>query len=200
MTTDISGELPAPWRLALAYAPGWTRPAWAGLLLLDRRLGRAALGASEPLLGQVRLAWWRDRFAEPVGAWPKGEPLLALLAAWDRERESLGHLVDGWEAMVGDEGQDGAFAECAQARAQAMIALSRLLGCSGEPVEAAARSWAETDLARQLGLSEHGGATPLQVRLPRPMRPLTLLHDLACRDHLGARALGRMVRLGLFGR
>src|SRR5690349_15922803 len=97
----LVGELSPPLRLAIAYAPRPARAAWTALLVLDQRLRRAALGASEPLLGQVRLAWWRDRFRSPASEWPEGEPLLAALAGFDRERVALEALVDGWERVLG---------------------------------------------------------------------------------------------------
>ena len=63
MTTTLPPELLdtlAPMhRLALAYAPAEARPAWAGLLALDARLAGVVRAAREPVLGQLRLAWWR---------------------------------------------------------------------------------------------------------------------------------------------
>src|SRR5687768_986818 len=42
---DLGDELSPPERLAVAYAPVGVRPAWLGLLALDRRLARLALAA-----------------------------------------------------------------------------------------------------------------------------------------------------------
>ena len=38
---------------------------------------------------QLRLAWWRDRLREPAADRPLGEPLLAILNAWDSETAAL---------------------------------------------------------------------------------------------------------------
>lgn len=170
----------------MAYAPRGVRRAWTGLIALDRRLGDAARAGRDPIMIQLRLAWWRDRLAEPAAQWPTGEPLLAALAVWDAERAALGALVDGREAAV--VGEDGGVA-LDQARADAIAALVRLAG--GIPdgvVVAAALAWAK------------GEALPSQ-RLPRVLRPLILLdHFHRHADAPPWRALLGAIRKGWFGR
>ena len=68
---------------------------------------------------QLRLAWWRDRFAQPCAEWPQGEPLLAKLHGWEPERAALSGLVDGWEARI--VGEDGG-AELGKARMAQCVA------------------------------------------------------------------------------
>src|SRR3546814_11114092 len=62
------------------------RPAMAGLWGLAARLTKLLLDAREPLIGQIKLAWWRDMMAmiaSDPAALPKGAPLLAELpASW----------------------------------------------------------------------------------------------------------------------
>jgi phytoene synthase len=197
-------ELPPPLRLAVAYAPRPARAAWTALLVLDQRLRRAAMGASEPLLGQVRLAWWRDRFRSPVGEWPEGEPLLAALQDFDGERAALRDLVDGWEQVLGGTGDDDAVANLVEARAQAVVSLARVLGCSEalDDVAAAARAWSRADLADGSMEAPRAKSDARTIRLPRPMRPLAILAGLAGQDDTvhGLRRFLRIVRLGLFGR
>lgn len=176
-------------RLAVAYAPAPARTIWLGLLALDRRLADAARDGREPIMVQLRLAWWRDRFAEPATQWPTGEPLLALLRAWDTERAALQALVDGWEARsVGED--DGV--QLTDARIDAMDAVARLCALDPDPaIRRAAEEW--------LGVVPPGRAP----RLPLAMRPLVILRGLAVRDseRLGPlRRLGLAVRLGLSGR
>ncbi len=112
---------------------------------------------------QLRLAWWRDRLAEPAADWPKGEPLLQVLTAWDSERAALSALVDGWEAQV--VGEDGGQA-LQRARAGAIVALARMAGlpANGTIAEAAA-DWAS--------------GRRLRAPLPRALRPVILLHHFA---------------------
>ncbi|WP_338468386.1 hypothetical protein RXV95_07520 [Novosphingobium sp. ZN18A2] len=178
-------------RFALAYCPARARDHWRGLFALETRLADAARAGREPIAVQMRLAWWRDRFASPARTWPAGEPLLALLEAWERERAALGLLVDGWEAA--SVGEDGG-AELRAARVEAMVALARLLDCEDEDaVRAAAKGWTEPG---------RGEALPV---LPRVMRPLAVLRGLAVREARAGkrRPFGDLfagMRIGLTGR
>ena len=183
---SIAAEwLTPPERLAIAYAPRALRDVWLGLLALDRRLADVARMAREPNMIQLRLAWWRDRLAEPAFARPRGEPLLALLAAWEGERAALGGLVDGWEARI--VGEDGGVA-LDSARVGAILALMRIARIAQTPaIVAAVTDWA------------HGRGLP-GTRLPRALRPLVLLdHFDRAGPVAGWRVLGGAVRKGWFG-
>lgn len=100
---DLRETLPAIQRLALAYAPARTRDATLALLALDGRLAGVLRSASEPMLAQIRLAWWRDILGREAAERPSGEPLVALLEPWGREAGELVALVDGWEQLVETE-------------------------------------------------------------------------------------------------
>ena len=184
--------LSPPERLAIAYAPRVFQPLWEGFLSLDRRLADAARAGRDPLMIQLRLAWWRDRFDQPSSAWPQGEPLLALLRAWDAERAALRGLVDGWEARI--VGEDGG-TELGKARVAAVHALARMSGVdAGEPVRRAAAEW--------LGLDAPAHPAPI---LPGAMRPLVILRGMALREASGkvgspVRDFLAILRLGLLGR
>lgn len=132
---------------------------------------------------QLRLAWWRDRLGEPAEIWPKGEPLLAILSAWDAERAALSALVDAWEtASVGEDGG----AALIPARAAAILALARLAGLPPTgAIVAAAQDWAAN--------------RPITTRLPRPLRPLTLLQHFAHAETGPMRTLITAIRKGLIG-
>ena len=194
-------ELPPPLRLAVQYAPRHARLAWAALLVLDRRLARVALAAGEPVLAQIRLAWWRDRFAEPASAWPSGEPLLAALHGWDGERGALAGLVDGWEGLVGAELDRAALTGCIEARVAALVALDRLTGGTAvDRVAEVARRWASADMEARLG-DMPAEETVHPIRLSRAMRPLIVLDGLTRSVNTsGWRTLGRTIRLGMLGR
>lgn len=135
---------------------------------------------------QLRLAWWRDRMAEPAADWPRGEPLLGLLVAWDAERAALRALVDGWEAQV--VGEDGGVS-LDQARAGAIVALVRLAGLAETPaVTRAAADWAEGRAFNPQGL-------------PRALRPLVLLqHFETAAEAPPWRVLLGALRKGWLGR
>ena len=213
-------RLPTLQRLALAYAPRHAHTATLGLLLLDDRLGGIVRRASEPMLAQIKLAWWRDTLSRSPADWPKGEPLLALLRHWNGCAVRLGGLVDGWEMCISGEGDlDGQAIEgLAKARGAAFGSLAGLLG-HPEAARAALQmggNWALADLAAHLPDPEDrktarllmAGAAWTQRHLPRAMRPLAVLHGLAARsarkgigiDQLTAASLAPAMRIGLFGR
>jgi phytoene synthase len=183
----VLAELSPPVRLAAAHAPSPSRCAWVGLLALDERLGRVARRGGEPILAQLRLTWWRDRLGESPEQWPAGEPLLALLGAWQGELGVLAALVDDYERTIVDpDATDRSV--LADARIAAMVALARVIGAPDRPeaVEAVAMRWATGE-----------GGQP--VRLSRLMRPLAILAELGAGKRGLAGWLG-IVRLGMFGR
>jgi 15-cis-phytoene synthase len=210
---DRLDTLPPPWRLALAYAPAAARPVWLSFLALDVRLAGVVRGAREPMLGQLKLAWWRDRFHADPESWPKGEPLLASLRSWGGEAKGLAALVDGWEALLGDW-EDGVepMAALTEGRVAGVEALARVLGADHARVGAMARGWAAMDLASHLGNPEEKASAMERLatldwkgaRLPKVMRPLTVLHGLARRQNRGGDpaspwALAHAIRLGILG-
>ena len=207
-------SLPAVQRVALAYAPPASRAAWLGLLALDTRLAQLVRDTREPMLGQIRLAWWRERLSEASAKRPKGEPLLALLG---EDGERLVPLVDAWEALLGEAPLSRAtIAGFAEGRAQALAGLATALGHEAAARDAAqvGRSWALADLALRLSHPEEREHVAALItaqdqghsRLPRVMRPLVVLHGLAARDlRRGSDAAGMgglftTLRLGIFGR
>jgi phytoene synthase len=183
------GELLSPVeRLALVYAPARVRPLWLGYFALESRLARAARVGAEPVLAQIKLAWWREQLAA-AGADSAREPVLALLESWRGERGALVDLVDGWEASeIGED--DGV--RLRAARVEAMLALARLAGSNdaSEAIRRATLDWLD---------GEAGG--PI-LRLSRTMRPLAVLRGVALKGE-GARPLSKLlaaVRSGLVGR
>jgi 15-cis-phytoene synthase len=218
MPADVLVEqLPVHLRLALSYAPASARLLTLGLMALDCRLADVVRGTRETLLGQVRLAWWRDRLGEEPKVWPDGEPLLALLRQWHGEIGTLSGLVDGWEGLLGDPPLSGKTLEqFAVGRASAFGGLARLLGADPDEAMRAARGWALVDLSGKLGdPMERAVSQDLaeqhdwrQGYLPRSLRPLAVLHGLARRallrgdgDLLAGGGAGLVaLRLGLLGR
>ena len=168
------------------------------------------------MLGQLRLAWWRDRLNDDPAKWPKGEPLLGRLGSWGEGARALVALVDGWEALLGEPPlAAAAFNQFAAGRAAGVSALGALLDANaGERIGLAGRDWALADLALHLGdpgeqmvvrglLDDQAAA-----RLPRSMRPLAILAGLSRRalrrgsDEAldGPGALFAAIRLGFAGR
>ncbi len=87
----------------MVAVPRERRAAISTLWALAERLTRLLIDAREPLIGQIKLAWWRDMAAmlarDPEGL-AKGEPLLAELTATWAGQGGLDTLVDAAEAML----------------------------------------------------------------------------------------------------
>ena len=201
--------LPPLWRLALAYAPAATRGRWLTLLALDVRLAGVVRAAREPILAQMRLAWWRDRLRDPAAKWPKGEPLLAAMACWGDEHGALIGLVDGWEALLGEAPLP---AETLAQWVEGRVAACQAIGAGDARAARMARGWALADLAAHLGHADEAAVIAAQVaaqdwraqRLPRAMRPLMILHGVAARgrgdlDKVQKISMLTLMRLGILG-
>ncbi len=195
MSHDLIETLPLPQRLALSYAPASARAATLALLALDTRLASVVLGGGEPMLTQIKLAWWRDRLGEPCEKWPKGEPLLATLSEAMGDCFGLGALVDGWEGLLAEQPGLQEWEEFAAGRVALWAGLARRLGNDVTGVARPARAWALADLA--LGMPPGEERTAIvsaahaekasKVRLPRALRPLAVLEALALRALAGKR-------------
>ncbi|MCK0128332.1 hypothetical protein [Erythrobacter sp. F6033] len=101
MTETSALELPAEHRIAIAYTPEKVRGPLTTYLNFDQRLARIVAGTTEPMLGQMRLAWWRDMLMKPIDDRPKGDVVLdAIGCDWSGDETSLIKLVDAWEVLV----------------------------------------------------------------------------------------------------
>ena len=93
MRDDLVDELKLADRerwLATLWAAAGERPALAAVFAFDLELERVVADAKEPLLAELRLAWWREQLAAIAGgAPPPAQPLLRALA-----RDARRHGVD----------------------------------------------------------------------------------------------------------
>lgn len=218
MFESLLDTLPMPQRLALAYAPAAARAPTLALLSLDIRLGQSIRQASEPIMAQMRLAWWRDQLNLESAERVHGDELLTALACFSDEKPALQALVDGWELLLSDVLDRRRLMAFASARGGAFAALARVLGSrdTAETVIQAGQRWALADLLTGLSTAEERDAVITAAegklakasRLSRKLRPLTVLDGLARRCLLrgGGPLLDSpssgivALRLGLFGR
>ncbi|MEL7689712.1 hypothetical protein [Citromicrobium bathyomarinum] len=219
-TTALNGfEGDPAIQLALAYARASDRPLFEALFALDRRLADAVRQASEPIIAQMKLAWWRDRFAQDRAEWPKGEPLLERLAGWSADVSRLGPLVDGWEALL-QEGplNDEAIAAFGEGHAMAWSVAAKAVGQGEGSPRCVALLWAYADLAAHCSSPEdaqrvrevarkEGLLDQAPPHLPRPLRTLGVMGALARRSLRSGRPIlsggGDFlagVRTGMLGR
>lgn len=87
----------------MVAVPRDRRPRITVLWALAERLTDLLRDAREPLIGQIKLAWWRDMMvmlADDPAALPKGEPLLAELQQSWAGQSGLDALVDAAEAVL----------------------------------------------------------------------------------------------------
>lgn len=211
-----------PVHLALRYAPAERRPALFALFALDGTLERLARHTREPLVAQMRLAWWRESLTALDREAPPAEPLLRTLArdvlARGVRGETLAVLASGWEVVLGDRPLDDAGLErFARERGATLFrAAASVLGADAPGIDAAGEAWAlalptTEELAdegtRAAALADARLGAALAAHWPRAARPLGALALLATlgaqsRDGTGAAiaAAWRIARFRLSGR
>lgn len=221
MTDQVSGadlalSLPMLQRLALSYGRKATRRALLAFLALDTRLAGIVRGSREPMLAQLRLAWWREQLASDPAGRPGGDPLIAALADWPDGGAGLVTLVDGWEAMTAPAPLPaGSFEALANARAGLFAAMAGDAEVRANALRLG-RNWALADIAAHLGQeAEHRAALDLAraqdwcwAPLSPNLRPLAVLHGIAARNltkgrpanHPTPGTLLAAIRMGLLGR
>jgi len=142
---------------------------------LDAELAHVVASTTEPMLGEIRLAWWRDALtgldAGRVPAQPLLQQAAATLLPAGIPGAELAGLEDRWLGLLGS---DAVPAEHIVGGGLLFALAARLLG--GEP-----------DIARALGEIRTAGAGEVPQVAP-PLRPLRGLATLALRDAARARA------------
>ncbi len=201
--------------LTLAYARVRLRPALAALWRLDERLGSVVATAREPMIGAIRLAWWREALEALDHAKPPAEPLLGELAAMILPEgisgADLAEIEAGWAALLeSDPPGPAAIESHGRLRGRPLFALAaRLLtGVESTKAALAGEGWALADLGCRL--SDPASAVHAKARAaaaldelrgyrwPVALRPLGALTMLARRDAMSRRARrpGSPARLG----
>jgi len=193
VTSEETEILPPEAALALAWSPKDVRGRLSILLQLDRRLARIIARTSEPMLGQMRLAWWRDALRQPPHARPRGDVVLDGIGTyWDSREPALAAMIDGWEVLIGEGALDSrAIAAFGAGRAAPFMMLSDDLNDAKRPiVEQAARCWALADAAcamsdpdeRRQFLEAARECGSRSGKMPRDLRGVGLLAALARRS------------------
>jgi hypothetical protein len=160
--------VPPPMLLAIAYAPVPVRARLKWLLMLDQRLLDVLNRASEPMIAQLRLSWWRDALKSAPDRRPKGEPLLMELNDIEPDEAILVaglSLIDACEVLATDTDCQ----ERSDARKRRILAICE-----------AYRTWngyadfgdSQIDLIVNWWTKPAGPALP---SFPRLFRPLTIL-------------------------
>lgn len=217
MGDELISELPEVTRLALTSARS-ARQRWLAAFVLDARLSRIVASTGEPMLAQMRLAWWRDQLNKAVETRPMGDHLLDLIGTqWVGHEEALLKVVDGWEALLSEPTLTRQVAHAfANGRSAIFVPFGPEDKCLQQSVESEGRLWALADLAvktsqeaeRRVALDLAVEECSDRTQLPPALRPLTVLAGLAARSikRGGTPLLGDRLspivalRLGLIGR
>ena len=197
--------------LVVAYAPADKRAALTALFALDERLGSVVSSTSEPMIGLMRLAWWREALEKIDRDPAPAEPLLKRLAEQVLPRgvtgASLAAIEDGWAALIDGDPDNDAIARHGRERGGNLFrAAAALLGANDARLATVGQVWALADLGHRHSSAAvrkiaRDQAEKLAASLPAgrwapPSRPLAGLFVLARRDAATTeRAQGRPDRL-----
>ena len=196
--------------LAIAVAPPDRRPALTALFALDARLGSILQSTREPMVGQLRLTWWRDALERLDHAPPPAEPVLAdvarLILPFGVSGAALAEMTTGWEALLTapDLAEPDAMEAFARLRGGGLFAAAAtILGTQVPAV--AGEGWALADLAGKLTVVDAANqaawlardrlAAAFTYRFARRARPLGVLALLAGFDLRGARPVSDAISL-----
>ena len=184
--------------LALTYAPLPNRGALAALFSLDRAMGDVVRTTKEPLLGPIRLAWWRERLEEldddgTAPAEPRLQQAAAELIPRGVTGRELAALESGWPRMFDPFPWTVQTSEAIWFRGNLLFNLgARVVGRADERIQGAGGLWTLVDAARHCSDPQSRAMLIAQarsfarglagVRFPGPLRPLSTLTVLAIRD------------------
>ena len=183
--------------LALHYIPRPQRQLVADLFALDAALGNVVRTTREPMVGRIRLAWWRERLQEIdqgiVPAEPKLEAIARLVAATRLTGALLAELADRWEPLLDDFPWRGDTIGAVAGRGASLFGfVSIVLGGDRPDIARLAGSlWSLVDVAKHCTDAEsrfllvdvaRGRLGDFRGSVDVSLRPLTMLGLLANRD------------------
>ena len=154
---------------------------------IDDALADVVTSSTQPALGAIRLAWWREALQRLDQCPPPPEPRLQAAAAELLPRgitgSMLAELEDGWATLLEEDPDIERIGE----RGARLFALgAKLIGADDERLDPAGRLYAY-ELVHRRRLRP--GYYPMEEmhmlaghRFPRRLRPLTALARLAARD------------------
>jgi phytoene synthase len=176
--------------LAFSYAPDGARDAVAALFALDAALGNILRTTREPLVGQMRLAWWREALEGLDASAAPAEPVLQSLAAAILPLGITGHalseMVDAWEPLLDDVGVQW-IDDHARLRGRTLFAMAGIAveAAASDAIGEAGEGWALADLAANL-------SDPAQASLAREHAVTALAHAREPRWSRNGRVLGAL--------
>jgi phytoene synthase len=173
--------------LVRLYWPVELRPAFDALFGIDDALAEVVITSTQPALGAIRLAWWREALERldinPAPPEPRLQAVAAELLTHSITGAEVARLEDGWATLLDDEPDP----ERVAGRGEALFSMgAKLLGGTEPLIDVAGRLYAG-ETVRRLGIPDLTLATRelhqlAGHRFPRRLRPLAALARLAARD------------------
>ncbi|QYE34417.1 squalene/phytoene synthase family protein [Polymorphobacter sp. PAMC 29334] len=188
--------------LATLYSPSAIRPALFALHALDLELAQVVATTTEAMLGEIRLAWWREALTKLDIAPPPAQPVLASLGDYALplgvKGQALEPLEDAFLSLLIEERLAGRVLDDHLDRRGGTLfaACATALGVAQPSARALGRVWALGQLVRE-GVkappvdpddARRIAAEAFPARLAPALRPLAALAGFAAADV--ARALG----------
>jgi phytoene synthase len=185
---ELAAAIGADRAQMLRLLPTDLRPAFEALFQVDAAMGDVVARATQPTLGAVKLAWWRERLEEVDQGIVPAEPRLRVVAEQLLPRgvsgAELAALEDGWATLLEEQVEPQRIAN----RGALLFRLGgRLLGADDERLADAGALVALVSVGRRGLLDlldparDHERAL-VRHRFVRRLRSLTALARLAVRD------------------
>lgn len=154
------------------FATPLARDALFALLAANHEIAKTAEVVSEPMIGQIRLQWWREAFDGIEAGNPRAhEVVLPLASVADRHPEVLGHLrrvVDAREADLSGEpvaDMEALAAYAAATGGELTAAMARVLDADSVLARDLGTAWALIGLVRALPALLAAGRTPIPTSI-----------------------------------
>ena len=185
---ELAASIGADRVLMLRQVPAELRPAFEALWRIDAAMGDVVARSTQPALGAVKLAWWRERLEDLDRGGPPAEPRLQAAADHLVTRglsgSELAEIEDGWATLLDERVE---FSRVADRGARLFRCGARLLGSETESIAGAGSLYALVSVGRRgvpelLEPAEALAGALRGRRFPAAVRPLTGLARLALRD------------------
>jgi phytoene synthase len=184
----IAEPIGADRELALLHVPARVREAFRALFSIDAAMADVVAKSTDPALGRIKLAWWREQLEALDSNPPPAEPRLTAVAEHLLPRgvtgAGLSELETGWATLLDPEVDTALVAK----RGETLFWTGgQLLGSDDPKLGEAGALYALSSVARR-GVPELFKpardilATIRGYRFERRVRPLTMLARAAARD------------------
>lgn len=172
-------ELKPPENLAVFYAPKRLQSQFRLILAFDNRLAHVVLKSREPMIAQLKLAWWNDVIGRPRESRPSGEIMLSALGEPVNSvcEAPMLLLIEAWEVLAATaDWTDACLANFAALRSAAIFGQYAEWVEAADDANAIGKIWALADLSERTG-KQWTIPQRVSVSMPRgsALRPLTIL-------------------------